>query len=96
MNTELLLKELETAYERKKKAIGKGMTKDEMKEALRDGRYRILFPEEDEDLPWYELVRFTDEETRQEALKELEQAYFRIRARVVLGSTDSAKEFLLS
>jgi len=96
MNTELILKELETAYERKKKALGKGMTKDEMKGALRDGRYRVIFPEEDEDFPWYDLIRFTAEEERQEALRELEDIYREHRVHTLMGRiTEGAELFML-
>lgn len=93
---DLILKELETAYERKKKALSKGMTKDEMKGALRNGHYRILFPEEDEDLSWYDLIRFTAEEDRQEALKDLEVVYRTYRVDTLKGIlTMDAELFML-
>lgn len=96
MNTELILKEMESAYGRKKQALGKGMTKTEMKTALRDGAYRIVFPADDEDAAWYDLIRFHREELLEAQRKELEDQYIRIRALVVLGDPDAAKEFLLS
>lgn len=96
MNTELILKELESAYGRKKNALGKGMTKQEMKDALRDGAYRVFFPADDEDAAWYELIRFNREEQINLNLEKLDYEYLHLRVEAMIsGITPAVRDFLL-